>query len=96
MMVIRSVRSLWDSVSEQISGASQFRSAHPRMVTAVWRSERRSRMHPALLQKIYESAHLREAQAVAQGEDAQWRGRPLIGLEYSPKPPIGEKVRHLP
>jgi len=53
-------------------------------------------MHPALLQKIYESAHLREAQAVAQGEDAQWRGRPLIGLEYSPKPPIGEKVRHLP
>jgi hypothetical protein len=43
-------------------------------------------MHPALLQKIYESAHLREAQAVAQGEDAQWRGRPLIGLEYNPKP----------
>jgi hypothetical protein len=31
------------------------------------RSERRSRMHPVLLQKIYEGAHLRQEQAVAQG-----------------------------
>jgi hypothetical protein len=31
------------------------------------RSKRRSRMHPVLLQKIYEGAHLRQEQAVAQG-----------------------------
>jgi hypothetical protein len=31
------------------------------------RSERRSRMHPVLLQKVYEAAHLRQKQAVAQG-----------------------------
>jgi hypothetical protein len=29
--------------------------------------ERRSRTHPVLLQKIYEGAHLRQEQAVAQG-----------------------------
>ncbi len=31
------------------------------------RSERRSRTHPVLLQKIYEGAHLRQKQAGAQG-----------------------------
>jgi hypothetical protein len=31
------------------------------------RSERRSRMHPVLLQKVYKGAHLRQKQAVAQG-----------------------------
>jgi len=31
------------------------------------RSKRRSRMHPVLLQKFYEGAHLRQKQAVAQG-----------------------------
>ena len=31
------------------------------------RSERRSRTHPVLLQKIYKGAHLRQKQAVAQG-----------------------------
>jgi hypothetical protein len=31
------------------------------------RSERRSRTHPVLLQKVYEGAHLRQKQAVAQG-----------------------------
>jgi len=31
------------------------------------RSERRSRMHPVLLQKVYEGAHFRQKQAVAQG-----------------------------
>ena len=30
-------------------------------------SERRSRMHPVLLQEVYEGAHLRQKQAVAQG-----------------------------
>ena len=30
-------------------------------------SKRRSRMHPVLLQKIYEGAHLRQEQAGAQG-----------------------------
>jgi hypothetical protein len=30
-------------------------------------SERRSRVHPVLLQKLYEGAHLRRKQAIAQG-----------------------------
>jgi hypothetical protein len=34
---------------------------------AVAVSERRSWTHPMLLQKIYEGAHLRQEQAVAQG-----------------------------
>jgi hypothetical protein len=55
-----------------------------------------SRTHPVLLQKIYEGAHLRQKQAVAQGQDAQWRGRPLIGLEHSPKPSVSETMRNLP
>jgi hypothetical protein len=60
------------------------------------RSEMQSRTHPVLLQKIYEGAHLRQKQAVAQGQDAQWRGRPLIGLEHSPKPSVSETMRNLP
>jgi hypothetical protein len=53
-------------------------------------------MHPVLLQKIHEGAHLRQNQAVAQGQDAQWRGRPLIGLEHDPKPSVSETMRNLP
>ena len=53
-------------------------------------------MHPVLLQKVYEGAHLGQKQAVAQGQDAQWRGRPLIGLEHNPKPSISETMRNLP
>src|ERR1700727_1681527 len=54
------------------------------------------RMRPVLLQKIYEGAHLRQTQAVAQGEDAQWRGRPLIRLEHNLKPSVSHKMRNLP
>ena len=53
-------------------------------------------MHPVLLHKVYEGAHLRQKQAVAQGQDAQWRGRPLIGLEHNPEPSVSEKIRNLP
>ena len=53
-------------------------------------------MHPVLLQKIYEGAHLRQKQAGARGKDAQWRGRPLIGLEHNPEPSVGETMRNLP
>ena len=53
-------------------------------------------MHPVLLQKVYKGAHLRQKQAVAQGQDAQWRGQPLIGLEHNPKPSISETMRNLP
>src|ERR1700730_3246013 len=60
------------------------------------RSERRSRMHPVLLQKVHEGAHFRQKQAVAQGQDAQWRGRPLIGLEHNSKPSVSETMRNLP
>jgi hypothetical protein len=49
-----------------------------------------------LLQKINEGAHLGQKQAVAQGQDAQWRGRPLIGLEHDPEPSIGETMCDLP
>ena len=49
-------------------------------------SESRSRIHPEQLQKIYEGAHLRQAQSVA-------RGRPLIGLEHNLKAFVGEKIR---
>jgi hypothetical protein len=59
-------------------------------------SERRSRAHPVLLQKVHEGAHLRQKQAGAQGQDAQWRGRPLIGLEHNPEPSVGETMRNLP
>jgi hypothetical protein len=53
-------------------------------------------MHPVLLQEVYEGAHLRQKQAVAQGQDAQWRGRPLIRLEDNPKPSVSETMRNLP
>ena len=53
-------------------------------------------MHPVLLQKIHEGAHFRQKQAVAQGQDAQWRGRPLIGLEHNLEPSVSEKLRDLP
>ena len=53
-------------------------------------------MHPVLLQKVHEGAHLRQKQAVAQGQDTQWRGRPLIGLEHNPEPSVSETMRDLP
>src|ERR1700722_2183017 len=53
-------------------------------------------MHPASLQKVCKGAHLRQKQAVAQGQDAQWGGRPLIGLEHNPKPSVSEIMRNLP
>ena len=53
-------------------------------------------MHPVLLQEVYEGAHLRQEQAVAQGQDAQWRGRPLIGPEHNPEPSVSEIMRNLP
>src|SRR5579863_9654321 len=53
-------------------------------------------MHPVPLQKIYEGAHLRQEQAIAQRQYAQWRGRPLIGLEHNPKPSVSETMRNLP
>ena len=53
-------------------------------------------MHPVLLQEVYEGAHLRQEQAVAQGQDAQWRGRPLIGPEYNPESSVREIMRNLP
>jgi len=53
-------------------------------------------MHPVLLQKVYEGAHLRQEQAVAQGQDAQWRGRPLISPEHNPEPSVSEIMRNLP
>ena len=59
-------------------------------------SARRSRAHPVLLQKIYEGAHLRQEQAVAQGEDAQCRGWPLKRFEHYLEPSVGEMIRNLP
>jgi hypothetical protein len=53
-------------------------------------------MHPVLLQKVHEGAHLRQQQAVAQGQDAQWRGRPLIGLKHDPEPSVSGTMRNLP
>src|ERR1700738_4273103 len=60
------------------------------------RSERRSRTHPVLLQKIYEGAHLWQKQAGGRGLDGQRGGRPLIGLEHSLKPAVSEIMRNLP
>src|ERR1700733_11186861 len=60
------------------------------------RSDRRPRMHPLLLQEVYEGTHLRQEQAVAQRQDAQWRGRPLIGLEYNPESSVSKTMRNLP
>jgi hypothetical protein len=48
------------------------------------------------LRKIDEGAHLRQEQAVAQGEDAQGRGRPLKSFEHHLKPSVGEMMRNLP
>src|ERR1700730_11408788 len=58
--------------------------------------KRGSRMHPVLLQKIHEDPHFRQKQAVAQGQDAQWRGRPLIGLEHNHESSVSETMRDLP
>ena len=51
---------------------------------------------PVLVQKVDEGAHLRQEQAVAQGEDAQGCGRPLKGFEHDLEPAVGEILRHLP
>jgi hypothetical protein len=56
----------------------------------------RRRVRPFLVQKVYEGAHLRQKQAVARDQDAQWRGRPLIGLEHNPEPSVCETMRNPP
>jgi hypothetical protein len=49
-----------------------------------------------LLQIVYEGAHPWQKQAIAQGQDAQWRGRPLISLKHDPEPSVSETRRNLP
>ena len=49
-----------------------------------------------LLQEIHEGAHLRQKQAGAGGQDAQWRGWPLVSLEHNLKPSVSEMMRNLP
>ena len=53
-------------------------------------------MHPVLLQKVYEGAHLRQKQAVAQRQDTQRCRRTLIGLEHNPKLSVSETMCNLP
>src|ERR1700750_71560 len=60
------------------------------------KSGRRSRTRPVLLQKVYESTYFRQKQTVAQGQDAQWRGRTLIGIENNPEPSVSKTMGNLP